>query len=110
MANPGGGHLRLAHSNDSTEVLYNKGRGPGGTGGDGGGTSDPMEARVSSLETKIDRIDIKLDGLKVDVSEIKGKLSAMPTTWQMIGICAALIGMFAAGATAVVTLSRFVGP
>ncbi|MFD2248900.1 hypothetical protein FHS82_001013 [Pseudochelatococcus lubricantis] len=94
MANLGGGHLRLAHSNDSTEVLYNKGRGPGGTGGDGGGTSDPMEARVASLEAKFERVDVKLDAISRDleglrslperVAHIEGKISSMPSTGAMV--------------------------
>lgn len=62
-------------------------------GGDGGGTFDHMEARVAKLEKSFDKIDGKLDSLIREVAEMKGRLSAMPTTWQLIGL---VLGIMAA--------------
>ncbi|MGE0584149.1 MAG: hypothetical protein AB7O39_03340 [Flavobacteriaceae bacterium] len=68
------------------------------TGG-GGGTYDGMEARVKLLEYRAEqadkmfaRIDAKLDGIAKDMSEIKGRISAMPTTWQLITMVLAIMG------------------
>ncbi len=60
--------------------------------GDGGGTSDDMEARVTSLERRFDRFEAKLDTLIRDVSEVRGRVSAMPSTWQLVGIVLAVLG------------------
>ena len=60
--------------------------------GDGGGTSDGMEARVTSLEKRFDRFEAKLDSLIRDVAEVKGRVSAMPSTWQLVGIILAVLG------------------
>lgn len=45
----------------------------------GGGTFDPMEARVATLEEGFKRIELKLDRLVESVAEMKGQLSAMPS-------------------------------
>lgn len=73
--------------------------------GDGDGTSGGMESRVTRLEVlaeetgkRLERIDNKLDRLAEDVAEIKGRVSALPTTWQMIGLVVAVL----AGSYAVV--------
>lgn len=60
--------------------------------GDGGGTSGDMEARVTSLERRFDRFEAKLDSLIKDVAEVKGRVSAMPSTWQLVGIVLAVLG------------------
>ena len=62
-------------------------------GGGGGGTFDGMEARVAKLEKSFDKIDGKLDSLIKEVAEMKGRVSAMPTTWQLIGL---VLGIMAA--------------
>ncbi len=63
---------------------------------DKGGTQPPggdgMEGRVKALEDKYDRIDSKLDALVKDVAEMKGRMSAMPTTWQLLGMILAIMG------------------
>lgn len=67
-----------------------------GTGlkdGGGDGTSDDMEARVAKLEKSFEKIDGKLDTLIKEVAEMKGRVSAMPTTWQLIGL---VLGIMAA--------------
>lgn len=38
------------------------------------------------------RIESKLDTLIKDVAEMKGRLSAMPTTWQMVALVFAILG------------------
>lgn len=79
------------------ESFRNQSRGPTLKGGGGGGTLDEMETRVKMLEYRADqtekllvRMDAKLDVLGRDVSEVKGKLSAMPSTWQMVGLIVAM--------------------
>lgn len=62
-------------------------------GGGGGGTFDGMESRVAKLEKSFDKIDGKLDSLIKEVAEMKGRVSAMPTTWQLIGL---VLGIMAA--------------
>lgn len=77
--------------------------------GDGGGTSDEMEARVTSLETKFERIDAKLDDIvrrfdvrfdatnakidayKAEAAALGAKVDARPTTAGIIGIVATLV-------------------
>lgn len=53
---------------------------------------DELTTRVSSLEKRFDRFEGKLDALVKDVSEIKGRLTAMPTTWQLVGLVLAILG------------------
>ncbi len=67
--------------------------------GGGGGTSDDMDARLKLLEYRAEqadkmfaRIDGKLDGMAKDLSEVKGRISAMPTTWQLLGMILAIMG------------------
>lgn len=58
--------------------------------GDGGGTSDGMEARVKRLEDDGKELRSDLKTIMRDLSEIKGRVNAMPTTWQMIGLIVAM--------------------
>jgi hypothetical protein len=58
----------------------------------GGGTFDGMDARVTALEKRFDRFEQKLDGLVKDTAEMKGRISAMPTTWQLMGMILAIMG------------------
>lgn len=57
---------------------------PNGTGGGGGGDMTELTRRVGDLEKRVDRVEGKIDLLSQDVAEIKGKLSQMPTTFQML--------------------------
>ena len=87
---------------------------PALSGGDGGGTLDPMEARVARLEDDMREIktDLKalreemragfkelradISGLLIEVAEIKGRVSQLPTVWQvnmqMIGLMFTVLG------------------
>jgi hypothetical protein len=60
----------------------------GGTGGTSGGMDD---GRITRLEKAFDKIDAKLDGLVRDVAEVKGRVSAMPATWQLLGMIFAIM-------------------
>lgn len=62
--------------------------------GDGGGTSDGMEARVKRLEDDGKELRQDLKTILRDLSEIKGRVNAMPTTWQMVGFVVALCVAF----------------
>lgn len=84
---------------------------------DGDGTSSDMETRVRLLEYRADqteklltRMDGKLDGLIKDVSEIKGKVGTLPTTWNIIGIFAAMMGLLLGGGGIVLAILRFMTP
>jgi hypothetical protein len=68
-------------------------------GGDGG---DDLGARVSTLETAIARIDAtllrmesKIDQLPkaTEVAELKGRVSQLPTVWQLFGLVIAIFGL-----------------
>ncbi|HVB18291.1 MAG TPA: hypothetical protein VNF04_17305 [Stellaceae bacterium] len=58
----------------------------------GSGPDDPnVEARLAHLESAVDAI-------RLDLAEIKGKLSNMPTTFQLVFMQAAIIVTVFAGA------------
>lgn len=61
--------------------------------GSGGGTSDGMEPRIARLEKDMSEIKTDLKKVALDVSEMKGRLSAMPTTWQLVGLIIAIMGL-----------------
>lgn len=88
--------------------------GAGLSGGGGGGTLDPMEARVARLEEDMREIKADLKALReemrsgfkelgenfnkvaLDVAEIKGRVAQLPTVWQinfqMIGLIVTVMG------------------
>lgn len=59
----------------------------------GGGTSDGMEPRIARLENDMSEVKADLKKVALDVSEMKGRLSAMPTTWQLVGLIIAIMGL-----------------
>lgn len=64
--------------------------------GGGGGIFDGMEARIKRLEDDAKDFRSDLKAIRIDLAEIKGRLSAMPSTWQMVGLIVAIaVGMFA---------------
>jgi hypothetical protein len=75
------------------------------SGGDGGSTLDPMEARVARLEDDMREIkaDLKairadladLKPLRLEVAEIKGRVSQLPSTKEMIALVVGVMGMVA---------------
>jgi hypothetical protein len=88
----------------SNNVVPLRPSGSGGlpTGGGSGydGTMPPsLEARVNTLETKVSEIASDMKTVVKDVAEIKGKLSNMPTTFQLlswqIGISIGLVALVA---------------
>ncbi len=61
-----------------------------------------MEARLESVEHKVDelgksleRIETKIDHLpkSTDFFELKGRVSQLPTVWQLFGLIIALFGL-----------------
>lgn len=62
----------------------------GGSGGPPGGPE--LETRVKRLEDDMKEIKGDLKTLVKDIAEMKGRLSAMPTTWQLIGMVLAIMG------------------
>ena len=89
--------------------------------GSRGGTFDDMEPRVRALEDKFLVIEIKLDRLaddmkdligivkklNDDVMEIKGRLSEIPNTWQMVGICGTMLTLVLTGVGIAFTVAKF---
>ena len=87
---------------------------PALSGGGGGSTFDPMEARVARLEDDMREIKTDLKALReelrsgfkelgegvqklaLDVAEIKGRVTYLPTVWQinlqMIGLIFTVLG------------------
>lgn len=87
---------------------------PALSGGGGGSTFDPMEARVTRLEEDMREIKADLKALRdemrrgfndlgesvhklaVDVAEVKGRVAHLPTVWQinlqMIGLIFTVMG------------------
>jgi hypothetical protein len=57
-------------------------RGGRGGGHDGGMPPD-LNARVKALEAKTNEMSVDMKALVTDVSEIKAKISQIPTTFQM---------------------------
>jgi hypothetical protein len=58
----------------------------------GGGPHDPrMEARVSVLENDVKDIKADLRRIMLDTAEIKGRVSQMPTSVQLLFMQAGLI-------------------
>lgn len=88
----------------STAELYSlqaPSRAPLSGGGDGG-TFDDMEAvwkKIEDHEARFDKIDAKLDrildtvnSMRIEMAEMKGKVAALPTTWQMITLVFGILG------------------
>ncbi|MBO9441402.1 hypothetical protein J7363_04810 [Phaeobacter italicus] len=66
---------------------------PGLKSGDGGGTFDGMEARVSRLEDKMDRVEGRLTSIEVTLARIEEKLDSKPGHWAVLALNATLLGL-----------------
>jgi hypothetical protein len=73
-------------------------------GGDNGGMPPDLDARVKALEAKTSEIGVDVRAVIKDVAEIKGKISQMPTTFQMqawfVGVSLGLVALVFAVARA----------
>ena len=73
-------------------------------GGDGGGMPPDLDARVKVLEARTSEISVDVRAVIKDVAEIKGKISQMPTTFQMqawfVGVSLGLVALVFAVARA----------
>ncbi|MBP2540036.1 hypothetical protein J2768_002473 [Agrobacterium tumefaciens] len=78
--------------------------------GGGGGTFDGMEARVKRLEDDMKEIKGDLKSLLKDSAEIKGKISNMPSTWQIVGIVGVMLGLVIASGGGILGLIRYLQP
>ncbi|MGE0154778.1 MAG: hypothetical protein AB7R90_19330 [Reyranellaceae bacterium] len=67
------------------------------TGGRDGGDDGGMNARLDRLEKRADGFDAKLSQALVDLAEIKGRLSNLPTTFQVmtwfVGVAIGLVAL-----------------
>ncbi len=80
------------------------------SGGGGGGDMSDIDARVKRLEDQSKEVGGDLKAIRIDLAEVKGKLSAMPSTWQIITICAALIGIVIASGGGLLAIMRAITP
>ena len=55
------------------------------------GRIDRVEARLERVEARLDRVEARLDRVEqilervvVDLAELRGKVSQLPTTWQLV--------------------------
>lgn len=78
--------------------------------GGGGGTFDDMEARVKRLEDDAKDYRADLKAIRIDLGKIEGKISNMPSTWQVVGINAALLGLVIASAGGLLAILRSLPP
>jgi len=73
-------------------------------GGDNGGMPPDLDARVKALEARASEIGVDVRAVIKDVAEIKGKISQMPTTFQMqawfVGVSLGLVALVFAVARA----------
>lgn len=64
-------------------------------GGDDGGMPPNLDARVKALESRTSEMSVDVKALIREVSGIKGKISQMPTTFQMqvwfVGVALGLV-------------------
>lgn len=93
MSTTDGGNVSLEFLQRRIQALENE-EGPSLKGSGGSGTSDGMEARVKRLEEDGKELRQDLKTIMRDLSEIKGRVNAMPTTWQMVGFIVALCVAF----------------
>lgn len=88
----------------------------GGGAGDveagGGGPHYPdMEARVASLEADMKEVKTDLKRIGLDVAEIKGRVSNLPSTLQIVFIQAALtLSTFGIAAATMFALVKLLQP
>jgi hypothetical protein len=73
--------------------------------GDNGGMPPDLDARVKALEARTSEIGVDVRALIKEAAEIKGKISQMPTTFQMqawfVGVSMGLVALVFAVARAV---------
>ena len=76
----------------------------GRDGGDNGGMPPDLNSRVKALEARTSEIGVDVRTLIKDVAEIRGKISQMPTTFQMqawfVGVSMGLVALVFAVARA----------
>lgn len=67
------------------------------TGGGHDGDMSDLEARVEHLEKDVTDIRSTLGRMEPVLNELKGRSQAMPTTWQLIALLLAVMGLMVAG-------------
>lgn len=108
---PGDDAVDFTNTTRWMEDQAKRGRLPGGTGDPphDGGAEDVLR-RVGALESAVSKMDGKVDTLIKDVAEIKGRLSQMPTTFQMLTWFVGIAMALSIGLTGLVfSIARSVG-
>lgn len=83
------------HSYDPEKVVALRDRQPLQSGG-GGGTFNPMEARVSKLESQFEKLNDKIDELRIDVAILKEKVSNLPSKGFIVTATVSALAFFSA--------------
>ena len=89
---------------EARDNVIGRGRFPPGAGGSG--PNEPgVETRVAILEAAVNDIRRDLQAIRLDLAEMKGKLSNVPTTLQLVFMQAGLILTIFAAAFGLLKLS-----
>lgn len=90
MAEPSS-YNRLTLIEGGMDALGGPSRSAGLSGGGDDGTIGAMEQKVAILESDVKEIKADLKALIKDVAELKGKVSQLPTTLQMLGFVVVVV-------------------
>lgn len=52
-----------------------------------------LELRAAEVEKSLSRIEGKIDTVGRDVAETKGRVNAMPSTWQLVTLVVGILGL-----------------
>lgn len=52
-----------------------------------------LERDVADIKAVLSRLEPTLKSVNDDVKEMKGRLSQMPSTWQLVGLVVAIFGL-----------------
>ena len=81
---------------DSSENIAYIHQDKGGRQPPGGDDMEPrvkvLEYRADQAEKRMERVDSKLDRALEGIARIEGRINAMPTTWQLVGLILAVLG------------------
>ena len=89
-------HTRLLDDRIDRALERRFPQGSGGGGDDGGKHRiEQLEADVTEIKTILLRLESKIDQLpkSSDFFELKGRVSHLPTVWQLLGLIIAIFAM-----------------
>lgn len=57
------------------------------------GTLIRLESKIDRIEARLDRVEARMDQFATDLAELKGRVSQLPTVWQLMGMIIAVFGL-----------------